>query len=1008
MAKPVARVRRHKPHNLFYRIHAGTLVEKTAWRLPHGVLGFSAHRIATYHMPVPRATNQALGPVPRDSLRAQHDATMMEADHDLISDFVVESLEHLADTERQLLEIEASAPQINVDLVNTVFRAVHSTKGAAGFLGLHTINSLAHHLENVLNQMRNRELIPNPAIIDVLLRSVDCLRSLLNQVEHSNDVDVSAFIEALRQISEKHQATPPATSVEIESVSTALPPGRAVGCREGAGGVGGCSETAQSPKVDEPYAEPARHESPSMPQLSKSQPPQPASQATPTTSPAAVPTPATENAAQSNAAASHAADTSIRVSVNILDHLMNLAGELVLGRNQLLQVLESKDRTALETVGNRIDQVTSELQATVMRSRMQPIGNVFSRFTRVVRDLSAQLGKQCELIIEGKEVELDKTIVEAIGDPLTHLIRNSLDHGLEKPDKRVANGKRPSGTIILKAAHQAGRVSITIQDDGAGIDGEKVKAKALAKGLLTPEQAAAMSAREAVRLIFLPGFSTAETVTDVSGRGVGMDVVKTNIAKLGGTVDIETEVGRGTIVDVKLPLTLAIIPSLIVRCGSERFAIPQSSISELVRVRAGEVAKRVERVKNAEVLRLRGHLLPLLRLSDVLGVAQSVEPANEQGRGKNGLSIIVVETGRLRYGLIVDGLHDSEEIVVKPLGRHLKNCSCLAGATVLGDGRVALILDIGGIGEHAKLEKPADRDIRDQLDETASQNAETQSVLLFTNDPSEHFAVPMSQVKRIERVTADQIHTVGGRPILQYRNSSLPLLQIEGHINARPRPELKRLYVVVFTMNGMEIGLIVPRIVDIRQISTNIDTVQFREPGILGSLVVDQKTVRVLDAYTLATLAHPEWQKQDSDAKSKRGAGSRILVVEDSSFFRKQVTGFLNSQGYETVECEDGQAAWDRLHEEDSFDLVVTDIEMPRMNGFELCRRIKDHPALQYLPVIALTSLAGQEDVERGAKAGIDDYQVKMDRDKLLAAVARLLSISFRPTETRSMEVAGS
>lgn len=668
---------------------------------------------------------------------------------------------------------------------------------------------------------------------------------------------------------------------------------------------------------------------------------------------------------------------------------MNLAGELVLSRNQLLQALNASTQAGLDTIAARIDQVTSELQEAIMQTRMQPLAHVFSRFPRVVRDLSARLGKHVDLHIHGKEVEVDKSIIEAIGDPLVHLIRNSLDHGIETPDVRLARGKKGTGTIALEASHQAGGVNIVVRDDGAGIDAAVLRAKAISKGILTAEQAAALSDREAIELIFHPGFSTAEKVTDVSGRGVGMDVVKSNITRLGGTIEVSTTLGKGTQIHVKLPLTLAIIPSLIVHSGNQRFAVSQSSIHELVRVKANEIATRISRIKGADVLRLRGRLLPLVRLGQVLGLQDAAE-VNES----RGLDVIVVETGNARYGLVVDGLHDSEEIVVKPLGQHLKSCICLAGATILGDGEVALILDVGGIASFVQLSKSADEE-SDAQQQQRSANSETQPTLLFTNHASETFGIPMAVIRRLERIRTDQIDTVGGRQMLEYESNSLPLITLEEHIRARPRPEQHWLYVVIFEFNGAELAVIVPTLNEIRDLPTNIDARTFREAGVIGSVVVDKQAIRLLDVYELAAKAYPQLAQPTAKMTVNQREAARhyrILLAEDSGFFRSQVIAFLESKGYEVVGCEDGQDAWETLQDADPpFDLVLTDIEMPNLNGFELCERIRDSESFNTLPVIALTSLAGEEDMERGLEVGVNDYQVKMDRDRLLATVARLL-----------------
>lgn len=895
----------------------------------------------------------------------------MSSENDsIIAEFVVESREHLADVENQFLAIEAAGADINVDLVNEVFRAVHSIKGASGFLGFSTLGALAHSLENVLNLIRNRELVPDTANVDVMLRAADVLREMIEDIDQSNDVDITEHVASLERVAagEGEESDAADTAAEDATVETAVEE----------------TATESSNNTTGPPAEEPAPLGPATPTAPVQPPPPPAN-------------------TQRSASPPSVTETNIRVSVSLLDSLMNLAGELVLSRNQLMQAVGSRDGAGLDSVAGRLDQVTSELQEAIMQTRMQVVGTVFGKFPRVVRDLSKQLGKQCRLSLKGEDVELDKSIIEAIGDPLTHLVRNSVDHGIESPEDRIKAGKPEGGTIVLRAFHQAGKVNISISDDGAGIDASRLKEKAIARGLITSEQANDMSEREALRLIFHPGFSMAEKVTGVSGRGVGMDVVKTNIEKLGGAVGIDTQAGAGTTINVKLPLTLAIIPSLIVRCRENRFAIPQASISELVRIKAEDTAKKIERVKNAEVFRLRGNLLPLVRLDEALGL-QAESDAEEDGP----INIIVVETGHLQYGLVVGGLHDSEEIVVKPLGRHMQDCHCLAGATILGDGRVALILDAAGIASRSELALPDDEDLTDDSD-SRSGNAETQTTLLFTNNPAEQFGVPMAVIARIERVRVQQIDSVGGKEVLQYRGASLPLLCLENYIQAKPRSDTEIVYVVVFGVDGREVGLIVPTLIDIRDVPIGVDTITFSEPGVIGSVEVDKKAMRLLDVYKLTQVAHPDWFTELEAVQTRcvpntvedenDNRGPSILVAEDSGFFRKQVVDYMEEAGYDVVGCEDGQIAWDTLQERGGdFDVVVTDIEMPNMDGCQLARHIRGDRALAQLPIIALTSLASEEDMQRGMEAGIDDYQVKLDRDRLMAAVAKYL----RETKSRA------
>ncbi len=905
----------------------------------------------------------------------------MSCDDELLGEFVVEANEHMADIENQLLSIEESGADVDVDLVNEVFRGVHSIKGAAGFLGLTKLNDLAHSLENILNMLRNKELIPNSAMVDIMLRGADKLQSLLNDIENSNDHDVSEHVTALGGIATGN--TP------ADSAPTPTPEAPALAAEQAAAP---SDDAALDDAIAKAFA------AKTQPTPKPTPPVQAAAPATPPPAPAppkaATPPPKKKEAGEKKAAP----EANIRVSVGVLDKLMNLAGELVLSRNQLMQAIASEDRSGLDTIASRLDQVTSEVQESIMQTRMQQIGTVFGKFPRIVRDLSAKLGKECNLVIEGKEVEVDKTIIEAIGDPLTHLVRNSVDHGVEMPEVRQKAGKPVEGTMNLHAFYQAGKVRIEIKDDGAGIDPVKLKEKAVSKGVITAERAEQMSDRDAIRLIFHPGFSMAEKVTDVSGRGVGMDVVRTNIARLGGTVDVESVIGEGTNIVITLPLTLAIIPSLIVQCQNDRFAIPQVNIAELVRVRQDERDKRVGRIKDAEVLRLRGSLLPLIRLDEAIEMAPTksekadaaASDESEEVKQK-AVNIIVVETGEQRFGVVVDALHDSEEIVVKPLGRHLQNCPCLSGATILGDGHVALILDVAGIAAHENV--CCSEKLNKENNQAAQNGVERQQMLLFSNHEAEHFAVTMDVISRIDRIRADQIDSVGGQELLQYRNSTMSLLRLENCITAKTTEPTERLYVIVFEVSGNEVGLIAPRLEDIQNISMNIDTVTFVERGVMGSMVLEEKTTRFIDLFELAEIAHPEWFKQhEVVVVEEDDSPPTVLLAEDSGFFRKQVAAMISERGYTVIDCEDGLIAWETLQSNEyEFDVVVTDIEMPNMDGFELSGRVKQSEKWGHLPIIALTSLAGSADIQRGIEVGIDDYQIKMDRDKLLNSLSNFV-----------------
>jgi two-component system chemotaxis sensor kinase CheA len=1103
-------------------------------------------------------------------------------DDETLQMYLEESLEHLADIENDFLAIEENGADIDEDLVNKVYRAAHSIKGGAGFMGLTNIKDLTHEMENILGKIRAGEMVPTPDIVNVLLDASDQLKALMNDVLNSNDVDISINIKALQDVLAGKTAapaepeTPPVQEDEVPAVETAptveetaapdtpqpseAPEAQetdattvAITTTDGLTTLTPSAETlaqahseakcvylvhldiaadilAKKRSLSEILIEmdqtgvilassvelppateleagwecdcdalqllfatilkpgdinvlfnmdptkilqvtpdqqlltlegvPAGTEAPSTQatevaeqaveevEMAEVQEPvsveaaaEPASEEIPQPEPAgAEPSTATPaNKAKTGTKPGLAEqETSLRVHVSLLDQLMTLAGELVLSRNQLLQSMTSDDHRASEIAGQRIDLITSELQEAIMLTRMQSIGNVFNKFPRVVRDLARSLGKKIELTLEGKDVELDKTIIEAIGDPLTHLVRNAVDHGIETPDIRRKRGKADVGQIYLKAYHEAGQVNIEIADDGKGLDGGLIAQKAIEKGLITEDQAKVMSDKDQVNLIFLPGFSTAEKVTDVSGRGVGMDVVKTNLDKLGGLIDIESEAGKGSTIRIKLPLTLAIIPCQVVYTGGERYAIPQVNLEELLRIPADQVRNRIERVGDAEVVRLRGDLLPLVKLADIIEVKplyhdpktntyrpdrrQSItderhaqtnlfteenettqkqtESTDDQTSTKSqerryhaasALNIVVVSTGTMKYGLVVDELHDSEEIVVKPLGRDLKKCRGYAGATIMGDGRVALILDVSNLARMAGLtsvESSLKAKELEAAETLLQENKDRQSLLIFRSAEEEQFAAPLSLVERIEKIKANDIEEVGGKRVMQYRGGSLPLFSIDEAAMVKPLADSDNLLVIVFIVAGREVGLLAIGPVDAMETDLDVDPTTLKQTGIMGSAIINDHTTLLIDMYEIVQTLNPEWFEEQSLATEEDSGSLSILFAEDSNFFRNQVKGSMEDEGYNVIEAEDGAEAWELLQENgDEIGLVVTDIEMPNMNGFDLTQRIKSHPAFGHLPVIALTTLAGEEDVARGKEVGIDDYQIKLDREKLLKSI---------------------
>jgi two-component system chemotaxis sensor kinase CheA len=634
----------------------------------------------------------------------------------------------------------------------------------------------------------------------------------------------------------------------------------------------------------------------------------------------------------------------------------------------------------IQAASQRISAITSEVQDAVMRTRMQTIGNLFQKFPRVVREIGRKLGKDVRLIEEGGDVELDKTIIEGLSDPLTHMVRNSIDHGIETAEARAALGKPAAGTVYLRAWHEAGVVVVEVADDGRGLDPETIGAAAVKRGLVSEQAVAGMSEPEKLSLVFLPGLSTAQSVGDLSGRGVGLDVVKTNLDRLGGSVEIHSQAGVGAAFRIKLPLTLAIIPSLLVSAGSERMAIPLGTVQELVRVPKSEVSKRVDRAGSAKVLMLREGVLPLVRLDRALGLA----PPADSGAA---LNIVVLSSGGFRYGLVVDRLHGTVEIVVKPVGRHLRHLREYAGATILGDGCVALILDVPGLATAAGLTggetaaRPA---------ETAEAPQETHQLLVFRNSPTEPCAVPLHAASRLLKIKPEDVEHVGGRRTMQQQGRSLPLATLADLAAAAAPPLYRNSIVVVMEAGGREFGLLAALPVDVVEAAVEIDARTLRQPGVMGSTVLRGETTLLLDAAALARSACPSGAPETRE--TGRLSGARVLIAEDSSFYRELVTKVVESEGAEAVVVGDGEAAWEVLERRaEDLSLVITDVEMPRMDGFALTRRIRSNPRTARMPVIVLTSLDGDEDRQRGGAAGATAYCIKLDQDELVTAAAGAL-----------------
>lgn len=868
----------------------------------------------------------------------------------ILRDFLVESQENLQRLDQNLVKLEEE-PE-NLELLADVFRTIHSIKGSAGFLALPHLEQLAHATEDVLAKARSGELRLKERQMTCVLHAIDSIRMVLALLEQSGAEGALNFqfvVEHLQQISSGEE--PPAGSNQ--------------NCPAAA------IAAAAKANVD--------HAPLPAPERAKSSPPAPRQS----------PPEKIDDSIEKHQHPDTSEDVRIRVNVAILDHLMNLTGELVLARNQVVRKASDSRDPTWQPIVQQLHHVVSDLQETMLKARMQEIRQVFGLFPRLVHDISQQHGKHVQLRMEGEKTELDRTLIEGLKEPLIHLIRNAIDHGIEEPEIRRQQGKPAAGTISIRAYHESGQVMITVSDDGAGIDVERIKQQALAQGVIAPHQAGDISEYALLEMIFRPGFSTAKTVTNISGRGVGMDVVKRHLNQMGGTIEIATTPGQGTIFHIRLPMTLAIISGLLVSAHDRQFVVPQRNLEELIRLdQAQSLQHVIYQLAGAEVYQLRGELLPIVRLTSILQLPPRDMTANENPH------IVVLASGDRRFGLLVENVRDTEEIVVKPLGRHIRQVACYDGATILGDGNVALILNARGLFAAARFHLD-EMQRAEQLETHAAQQLQNeeqrQTIVLFSAGPNEYYGVPLAFVERIETFPATAIETSGGQEVLQYRGEVLPLMRLEPLLRLTSPPPAPLLSLLVFSIEK-EIGLVVQRVINTVEISTQIDTKRFQQKGVLGSTIVNGLAVLILDIHGLIELAYPNWYQQllGSKLTEEERRQTRVLLVEDSKFFMNIEQSYLTSAGYQVLTATHGQEALDVL-EHQPVDVVVTDIDMPYCNGYELTQALKKRADWQHIPVMAVTSLSGEEDRRKGMAAGIDEYKIKLDREEVLRALEQLL-----------------
>ncbi len=846
---------------------------------------------------------------------------------DLLPEFLAETLESLLQLDTELVTLERQPDDSKT--LSSIFRHVHTIKGTCGFLGLARLEKVGHAAENVLGRHREGSLAVTPGSITLILQAVDCIRAIVETIGRTG-----------------HE--PPGDDAELIARLNAVMADPGPG-----------APAQRAPVADDP-------------------------------APAAMP------AAAAPSAPPEPASATIRVNVDVLEGLMTLVSELVLTRNQILQLARSQTNDTFAGPLQRLSHITSDLQEGVMKTRMQPIGNAWNNLPRLVRDLASDLGKKIELTMTGADTELDRQVLEMIKDPLTHIVRNSADHGLETPAGRREAGKSEAGCIRLAAFHEGGHIVIEVSDDGRGLPVERIRAKIIANGLASEAELAGMSSQQIQGFIFRPGFSTAAAVTAVSGRGVGMDVVKTNIERIGGTIDLASEPGAGTRFTMKIPLTLAIVSALIVDVAGERFAVPQTGVVELVCAQpAGTLAAwedperreqprpEVEYINDTPVMRLRDQLLPLVHLGRLLRLCEPEAAALAPARS---VYVVVVQVGATRFGLIVDRVFDTEEIVVKPVAPVLRHIPVFSGNTILGDGSVIMILDPNGIARATGIGSRRDGAALSTAPVTAVEGSMHKlALLLFKAGDATLKAVPLNLVSRLESVPQSAIEYASGQPMSQYRGRLMPLVAVSG---SRDRTAAALQPVLVFTDHNRVMGLMVDEIIDVVEDHLQVELAS-EQPGFLGTAIVQGRATDILDASFWLKTAFPNWFGRQPAANDPP---RRVLVVEDSAFFRSLIVPVLAGEGMVVTAVEHPVAALALRQAGRAFELILSDIEMPEMDGLSFVREIRAGGAWATLPVLALTSRSTANDQAAGQQAGFDGYISKFDKEVLLSAVRTALA----------------
>lgn len=924
---------------------------------------------------------------------------------DLLKEFVAESSENLSAIEQTLLGLETNRSSKDVD---EIFRAIHSVKGAAGFFQLTGIERIGHNAETLLEKIRSNDIPVSADIVDILLRARDTLSNMLFAPDFGNDLDIDGLVAELKHAWSGHSDTDPTDKDQTDPAQT-LPDqtGFPVNGQDE-------NQLTESDKIENKPEE-KKQVSPVSPEICESDDAKMHVGPGTTTSGAGL-------------LSNGAGKSTIRIGVDVLDELLELIGEVVLGRNQFLTKYEQ------DKPFQTLSQSITKLHQHVIQIRMQPIGHLFNKYKRTVRDLSRDLGKKIELHIDGGELELDRTILEAFSDPLTHLVRNAVDHGIEKPGERSNSGKGILGNLYLRARHESGQILIEVEDDGKGIHPDVIRAKAIEKKLVTGADAGLLSDKDAIQFIFHPGFSTHEHPTTLSGRGVGMDVVRSNLEKIGCMVDISSKPGKGTLIQARIPLTQAIVNSsviagLIINIGSYTLAIPQVAVNEVITL-SPDVEMQIARIKGQEVFKLRDKLIPLVHLEDILDIPRTYissngkkfqdrrqslvdrrseaprkDPEKSQNqrtgvdRRKNNLIFIVLQFKQNYFGVLVDQITGKEEIVVKRLPQLIKHRKVFAGSTILGNGKVALILDINGMVEKAALNFSRQQETHHQASGRVMQD-ETQQVVVFNYAPEEYFAVPVNLLSEIDKFKIKDVKKVGNREFIQRHGKSMPLLRLDKALDVSPLEEIREeLIFIVPSRIKYPTGIVGRSIITHIELTENLNTKEADERGIMGTFFHNDELITLLDIFTLLQKFDPKRYYKELSNNIKQ---CRILLAEDQIFFRQLIVQYFKSYGIKnTTVCKNGKEALHALiAQPDGFDIVVSDIEMPVMDGYQLVSTIKADPRLRDIPAMALTSLNSEENIKKGMEAGFDAYEVKLDKDRVLHQISELYAT--RKTKTRN------